>query len=177
MDRPIFYIGENECKAGGIILYDISPTLDEPLFLMINSRNKYEDFGGKSDIGDIDIEYMACRETAEESNFILDKEKLYEKIKKDKIKPCYSKLAKYAVFVVETDTHYDPASFGDKELHENIERTVEWLPLHLLKDYKFTNSKLHIRLRNKSFFDRLNEIELEYLDKCFNQTLAEAKSL
>lgn len=157
--RPTFYHNndpENEIRAGGLLLYRFNKGMSEPEFLMIKNRDKYEDFGGKTDIIDKCIEDTILRETDEESNGVLKKKKMTNLVKKNK--PVYYKKSKYMVYIIKTKRKYLSKDFGDKEFHDDIPRTVHWIKYSKLIDNKFVKNKLHIRLKFKNFFTRIKSI-------------------
>ena len=79
------------------------------------------------------------------------------------VKEIYSKPSKYLTYFIPTDMEYDPVSFGNKELHDDIDRTVEWIPYNILKNKNTFHNKLHFRLKNNSFIDTIKEIHKLYL--------------
>lgn len=156
--RPTFFFKNNqhlEIRAAGVLPY--VRTEEGVEFLMIRCNRKYEDFGGKTDIVDKSIEETAARETEEESNCILKKDMLLEKIKNNSI-PAYSKHSKYILYFVEVDEYYHPRKFGTREKHENIKRTVEWVPIEKFKDIKFIEKYVHFRLKFSYFFNCLDKL-------------------
>ena len=83
-DRPTFYYNNNnrcEIRAGGIIFYKHTRDMNEPEFLMIKNWDRYEDFGGRTDVIDNTIEDTICREADEESNGIFPKNEVHDLIK------------------------------------------------------------------------------------------------
>ena len=125
-NRPTFYLDNNpehKIRAAGLILYRYNTEINEPEYLMIKYKGRYEDFGGKTDLVDGCINDTVVREADEESNGILSKKKM--KVKVDKAKPVYCNWSKYLVYIVKTSKDYKPHLFGDRELHDNIPRTVE----------------------------------------------------
>ncbi len=155
--RPSFnYDGDSdlEIRAGGLIYYRIVD--HNPEFLMIKSRGRYEDFGGCTDLKDTCIEDTVAREACEESNEIFERDVVFDEIKKT----CgtYYPKSKYVVYLVKTDIDYNVNDFGDKELHDNIERTVEWVPYSSLKNKEFIRNKLHFRLMFYHFFAAIDRI-------------------
>ena len=158
-NRPIFYNDKekkNEIKAGGIIYYRYNKYLKDIEFLMINCRNFYEDFGGKTDGKDKTIINTIAREANEESNRIFNENELLTYLKNNT--GIYNKSSKYIVFFIKTDKGYNPKEFGDIELFENIERTVEWVSYKQLQEL-INQKKLHIRLKFKEFFNKIKEIK------------------
>jgi ADP-ribose pyrophosphatase YjhB (NUDIX family) len=161
--RPTFNYNDDtelEIRAGGLIYYriveDPDTNISEPKFLMIKARGKYEDFGGCTDKVDSCIEETVAREAFEESNEIFEQEQVLEQVKKTV--GTYNSRSKYVVFLVETSVDYNVKDFGDREYHDNIERTVEWIPYSKLKDKDFTKEKLHFRLMFYKFFADVDKI-------------------
>jgi len=125
--------------GGGVILYHGKKLLLQK----IEGRDFWEDFGGKTDKEDEGIKETSFREADEESNGILNQEFLDQMIKLNK-KKCYYLLQPntyflYVIYVSRTvKDMLTPEIFGDKEIHDNINRKVEWVD----KDVK-----LHPRIR------------------------------
>ena len=156
--RPTFYLNNDktlELKAGGILFYKYNEGQAEFEILMINSRNNYEDFGGCNDISDKDIRDTVSREVEEESNNIFNKKDIKEKL--ESLEPIYIKNSKYALYFVQLDEYVDPKDFGDKEIHDDLDRTVEWIPYSKFDDQDFLN-KLNFRLKSFSVLNYLKKI-------------------
>src|SRR4051794_7748616 len=104
--KPIFNITlkdsneEIKISAGGVILYRINKNKNLELLLMTN-RNKYEDLGGTSDIGDHDIYDTVSREVYEESNGLINKKSIMDRIQKSDF--IVSKTCKYIIFIIEAN--------------------------------------------------------------------------
>jgi hypothetical protein len=143
--------------SGGVLIYRFNQ--DEIELLMINSRGGYEDFGGKIDCYDKNIFKTVSRETYEESNNLIDKKQLESRLVNAPY--IYVKNSKYVCFIVEATpeesnlTSYD---FGDVELHDNIKRTVKWIPLSKLLTQEVIKYKLNWRLKSSALFSKLTEI-------------------
>lgn len=181
-DRPVFYyneLTENEIKAGGVILYRKDKEHKTIKFLLINSQEKYEDFGGRTDVIDKNINETIAREVEEESNGLIKKEYIINNIEKyltDKkrnnpeddlenefmtfigqsnlIKEIYIKNSKYLLYFIPTDIDYDTTKFGTYEIHDNIARTVDWITYEKL----ISMNNLNFRLRNRQFRQTIEEI-------------------
>jgi hypothetical protein len=151
---------QNQIRAGGIIFYKYNKETCEPDFLMIKCKKKYEDFGGKTDAVDKCIEETVAREAQEESNNIFKKNEVLKKLKTHI--GAYCKFSKYLVFICRTDIEYDPKKFGDYEQHDKLSRTVEWIPYSKLKNPEFIKKSLHIRLRFRYFFQRIDTINRSF---------------
>lgn len=154
--RPTFYIGKNNpCRAGGVLPYKM---YDNTLyFIMIKSNGKYEDFGGKTSVEDKSINDTIIREAYEESNGIFSIISTQQNIenyqqKSLNIQRIYMKSGKYLLYIIRSDEDYDPDLFGNKEFHDNIGRTVEWVSIDTLMSREFTRTNLHPRLCNRYFF-------------------------
>lgn len=124
--RPTFTLEDDKpIRAGGILFYHHDQKTNQYKLLMINSRNKYEDFGGQTDEVDKDYLDTVSREVEEESNGIIPKDYIRDKIKN--LEPIYIKHCKYILYCVEADAYYNPIIFGDHEVVDDINRTVEWI--------------------------------------------------
>lgn len=153
-DRPTFYYNDDPKKpirAGGVLFYYQDG--DEPEILMIKNGEKFEDFGGRTDAVDQTARDTIAREVEEESNCIFSKQEIMSYLN-DK-NTIHVHNSKYLVYFVELNKYYDPKIFGDREIHDGFDRTVEWIPYSQLMDKDFIREKLHFRLRNKGFFDGL----------------------
>lgn len=154
--RPIFYFNQKNmtkpCKAGGVIPYILRE--DKIIYLLlIKCRDRYEDFGGKTEPGDESIKETIAREAWEESNYIIPKEYTLHKTKGY---GAYILKCKYLLFFMKAQIDYDTSCFGDTEKHENIIRTVEWVPITMIDK----NFNLHPRLKSREFFDLLSLLQL-----------------
>jgi hypothetical protein len=161
-NRPTFYFQNDKAKpirAGGLILYNYDKIIKELKFLMVEFKNIYEDFGGKTDEKDIDELETIIREVDEESNKILDVGELLNKLKNQN--GLYNKKGKYLLYIIETKIDYNPKDFGQIEFSQNRKRTVKWMTVNQIKNL-IEDKKLHIRLNFKDFFDKINELENYY---------------
>jgi hypothetical protein len=162
--RPTFYFDKlrtQQIKAGGIlffrkIIYDNKQTVQ---FLMIKSRDIYEDFGGRTDINDIDYFDTVSREVEEESNKIFSRKDIYDRIKN--IIPIYVIISKYVLYLLELtcdEQKLNCSDFGDKETHDNINRTVEYINIEKFKSLDFIKLSLHFRLRDKQIIEHIEKL-------------------
>lgn len=154
-----FHLNNQEICAGGVILYRMINSNIE--LLLIKSRDKYEDFGGKIDKGDVDIYDTIAREVKEESNNLIDYDSIMLRIKDTNNKPVYVKYSKYLVFILEAndlEKELTSEMFGTHEIHDNINRTVHWISM---TDFlNLTERKeVNFRLINKPFFDALGALK------------------
>lgn len=157
-NRPTFYLDDEkiqELRAGGVLFYRFNPDIADFELLMIYARNNYEDFGGCTDAIDKNIMDTVTREVVEESNEIFKKEFIKEHI--EKAEPIYIKHCKYALYFIELDDYIDPTDFGDKEIHDDIDRTVEWIPYKQFNDQQFIE-KLNFRLKSFNVLNHLKNI-------------------
>jgi hypothetical protein len=159
-NRPTFVYrnnSENHIRAGGLILYRYDTNMEEFCFLMIKSNGKYEDFGGRTEKVDSSIEDTICREADEESNGILRMKKMLDLVENEQ--PIYCNKSKYMVYIIHISEYYNPKNFGVREFHDDIPRTVEWVPISKILDKKFVKYKLHIRLKFMFFFKKIKSIK------------------
>ncbi len=154
IDRPTFYLNDDissPVRAGGVLFYRYDDHQDKYHLLMIYSRNNYEDFGGCSDAQDKSIEDMVSREVEEESNGIFKKQYIYDLISKEK--PVYIKYCKYVLYFIQINEIYDPEIFGDKEICDGFDRTVEWIEYD---DYK--TKKINFRLNTHEVLNHMKKL-------------------
>jgi len=159
-DRKTFYIDEKETqsiRAGGVLLYRIVDGRVD--ILLMNNKGCYEDLGGCTDDDDDDLYDTVSREVYEESNKKISKKSICKRIHTaDYI---YMPRSKYIIFILEATkdeaelTQYD---FGTKEIHDNFERTIQWIPLDIFLSQDIIKYKLNFRLKNKQLFTKLREL-------------------
>jgi hypothetical protein len=157
--RPSFYYQDNpemELKAGGVLFYRFNSEIKEYELLLINTRNNYEDFGGRTDSQDQSIIETVSREVEEESNELFSKKMILDKMKNAHTE--YIKHCKYILYFVELTDFIDPKLFGDREIHDNFDRTVEWVKLDQLLENKL-NLKLNFRLKSWNVTNFLKKIK------------------
>ena len=64
----------------------------------------------------------------------------------------YIPNSKYGLLILQLDEKLDCQIFGEKEIHDNIYRTVEWINIDTFLKEDFYD-KLHIRLRSDNIFE------------------------
>jgi hypothetical protein len=164
--RKTFYFNDDKEKpitAGGVILYKIEN--DKIYLLLIDSRGNYEDFGGRSDDTDETIFDVVSREAHEESNYILNKDTIKERLMT--AKSAYTSHSKYIIYVINANNEESKLTskiFGEKEIHDNIPRKVKWVPMEVFMKPEIIKYKVSKRLKNKYFFDILKNIEKDMLE-------------
>jgi hypothetical protein len=158
--RKTFYHKDDEEKpirAGGVLLYKY---VDDSIeLLLITNRGLYEDIGGCVDNEDKDIYDTVSREVEEETNEVITydaiKDRLYDA-------DCvYSKGSKYIIYIVEaTDEEASHHSdiFGNIEIHDNIKRTISWIPLKTFLNKDVIKYKLNFRIKNSYLFNKLKNL-------------------
>ncbi len=143
--RPCFFYKENKYVSGGVIIYTIKDKINYYLLQNITGKMNLEDFGGCSDSVDKSIKDVAFRECVEESNGLLTRKFLNQNLDNDLSKIYYIDSCKYVLYLIYVDPKYleklSPKSFGNKEIHDNIKRTVNWYPRN-----GFNYNNIHIRL-------------------------------
>lgn len=158
-ERHSFNIDGNTIYAGGLIIYRINN--GELELLLMKSRGKYEEFGGTINREDKDIFDTVAREVDEESNGVIKYDSVI-----DRIKTCSyvcAKKSKYIVFLLKANEYEKIMTsnmFGNREIHDNIERTVHWIKAKNF--YNFVKQKeVNFRIVSKALFDKINEIEFD----------------
>ncbi|ARF08861.1 hypothetical protein Catovirus_1_911 [Catovirus CTV1] len=160
--KNIFYYDNDkskEIKAGGAIFYKYAE--DDLYLLLTKTNNKYEDFGGKIDDDDKNIYETISREIEEESNGVFKKDHIMKKLDEcnDNV---YSKVSKYYIAILpldEEESQIDVKAFGDKEIHDNFARTVEYVSLTTFLDSSF-QSNLNFRLKNYALNNKLRSLNV-----------------
>lgn len=159
-NRKVFCLNENNMiYAGGVLLYKI--VNDQIYFLMIysNWRKCYEDVGGKVDKNDDTVYDTVIREAREETNDVI---KLTKEILTSS-QYFYNTDGKYILFLVEANDEQKATikeDFGPKELHDNIERTIEWINCD---DFIQKKIKVCQRVDMLDIINHLKKIELKIL--------------
>ena len=153
----IFYLDKQEIKAGGILFYRIKN--DNIDLLLIKRNNKYEDFGGKVDEEDNNIEETIAREVEEESNKIFKKENIINILKDNIENYYYNKTSKYLLYLVKLNSDFDTNvdKFGNMENHDKIFRRVEYVKLETFLDKEFQNN-ICFRLKIYSLLNKLRQL-------------------
>jgi hypothetical protein len=138
-------------KAAGLIL---AKHVDGRLYLLLQRRLRrgrlvYEDFGGRVEATDASPIDTLLREAVEESNGLLDRTSLTQRVERG----CYSEFyqGKY-LFLVLLATAEEQAiiDFGEKESHTGIDRQVRWVRADELQ-----KKDLCPRLHHRLFVDQL----------------------
>lgn len=159
--RKTFYLHDDKnlpIMAGGIVLYKIEN--DNVYLLLIEKNGMYEDLGGKSDTSDGTFDDIVCREVFEESNYLISKESIKERLCSSS--HFYNFQSKYITYIVqanEQESNFKSEDFGDKEIHENIPRKIKWVPLNVVLNQNIIKYKLSHRLKHKYFFDMVKNIK------------------
>jgi hypothetical protein len=172
--RKVFFFENNinnETKAGGVIFYKKNKNSlqnDAIKFLFIESfddkgNKRVEDFGGKTDLTDENINQTISREVVEESNNIFYYDNIYQRVITSN-KKIFIKKCKYLVVfceLVETDKIFlnnDTDIFGDVETFTGMKRKIKWFPISLFKNKDFCNNTLHIRLQNNDIYEYIKKM-------------------
>ena len=161
--HPVFNFKGNDVSSGGIIFYRVGENNID--LLLIENERSIEDLGGCTDNEDSDIYETVAREVEEESNNIFNKKNLIKRLKDPSTKFIYTKKSKYVIFILQAtkeEKKLKKSDFGIKEIHDNIDRAVKWIPLEIFLDKDIINERLNWRLRNGILFKLLNEIKNEY---------------
>jgi 8-oxo-dGTP pyrophosphatase MutT (NUDIX family) len=160
--RRTFYLDDDDEKplrAGGVIIYKYVDESNIEL-LLISSRGQYEDIGGCTDINDTDIFDTVSREVEEETNEVITYNEIIKRLH-DSVY-VYSKSSKYIIFIVqatEEEENLNTEDFGNKEIHDDISRTISWISLSTVLDKDIIRYKLNYRMKNPYLFDKLRNIK------------------
>jgi 8-oxo-dGTP pyrophosphatase MutT (NUDIX family) len=130
-ERPTFYIDGFELRAGGVLFY--RTIQDKKEILMIKKGERWEDIGGKTDIGDTCIEDTVAREVDEETNSVIKKQYIRKQL--DTGFPVYS-ATKYVLYFIKANQYERKLcteDFGTTEFVDNICRTLHWISLENVK--------------------------------------------
>lgn len=160
--RKTFYIGTDATKpirAGGVIIY--RKTKDNNIdLLLIFSRGVYEDIGGRTDNNDDNIYDTVAREVEEETNKVITYDSIVDRLSDAKY--VYFSQSKYIIFIVEAtkkESKLDSEVFGDTEIHDNISRSIQWVPLDTILETSVIKYKLNYRMKNPHLFNKLKNIQ------------------
>lgn len=155
-----FYLDNDNEKcvtSGGVIIYKFTDTGMK--LLLVNSRGGYEDLGGMIDEEDEDIYDTVSREAYEESNYLLSEKTIKKRLLN--APHIYNKKCKYVVFLIEAskkEKKLKKDDFGDREIHDDINRTVKWISLSTFLSDNVVKHKLNWRLKYFPLFKKLNEL-------------------
>ena len=159
--RKTFFLNKDKEKpitAGGVILYRFVKNNME--LLLADSRGVYEDLGGCVDDNDKNIYDTVSREAYEESNKLLSKTKIKNRLKD--APSMYAPKSKYVVYIIEAnhdESMLKCTDFGEKELHDDIFRKIRWIPLDTFLLPEIIKHKLNWRLKNTILFNNLKAIK------------------
>jgi len=159
-DRKTFYYMDDLTKpirAGGVLLFNKKKSKIELLMIKKTHQLIYEDIGGKTSSFDDNIYETISREVSEETNNLINSEIIKKQMYSGKC--FYMSHAKYLLIIVKANSYERKLidkDFGEKEIHDDIDRTIEWINLN-----DFLENKLNVNPRIHS-----NELK-EYLSECF----------
>jgi 8-oxo-dGTP pyrophosphatase MutT (NUDIX family) len=159
--RKTIYLDDDDAKpvtAGGVMIY--KKTTNGLKVLVIETRGKYEDIGGKIDPMDNDIPSTVAREVEEETNAVIKAEDIIERIRNAPY--VYVSNSKYVIYIVKATSHefhLKKEAFGDKENHDGCNRTIGWILREELTRPIIVQCKMNWRIKNKHLFDKLIRLE------------------
>ena len=138
---------ENEIRSIGIILYTFDKNNNLKI-LLINYNGYYEEIGGIIEKNDNLHKFI--KRKSQNINFNINIE---NKLKKSKY--IYNKQTKYILFLVEI-----------KKKHINLNnKKINWILFNDIIKYNVIKYKLHHRLRNNIFLNKLSNINNMNLNK------------
>ena len=147
-DRKTFYLHDDPNKpvlAAGVLFHT-----DEAI-LLIESRGGYEDIGGKVDHEDADLHQTVNREVEEETNGII--KNIVDRL--DDTQCVYVPRSKYVIYLVQAtadESRLKGPEFGDRELKDDIARTIAWMPI---PEFVAARNKMNWRLRSSTVFRKV----------------------
>jgi hypothetical protein len=145
--------------AAGCLIYKI--VNNEILVLLIENGWAVEDLGGMFDPEDESILVTASREAEEESNGAIKASAIIDRLKTSET--LYMKDGKYLIFFVQASKEEESLKkedFGSVEKTDNIQRTIDWIPLG-----KWNLKKLHRRLHYQPILEKFKKIFPEIKEK------------
>lgn len=160
--RKTFYLDDDKDKplrAGGVIIYKHTDNSEIEL-LLISSRGQYEDIGGCTDSNDESIYETISREVEEETNEVITYNTVINRL--NDAMYVYSNKSKYITFVIPATPEEETLQsevFGNKEIHDDIFRTINWVPLSTVLDKDIIRYKLNYRIKNPHLFDKLRNLK------------------
>lgn len=160
--RKEFFFNDDPSKpilAAGLILYKMSGS---KMHLLMISKSKIEDIGGKIEHIDKSVHETVIREVSEETNNILS-------MTLDRLKNCnqiYIPSSKYVIHIVKannSEKNLNSDDFGDYEIDESSKdmskRNIIWIDLDTMFSPMFVKSKLNPRIMSKDLRSRLKSLE------------------
>lgn len=145
-------------SAAGCLFYRIkNGTHLQLLLIQYKTKNisKLDDLGGKVDIEDKQIINCIMRETEEETNNAITKHTVWKHFAEKDYLPYYTMHCKYYGLAIFVNDELDNKDFGDYEIADNIERTINWY------DYSTVKNKLAERMKENNtlmdYFDKLEQ--------------------
>lgn len=158
------YLNDDDAKpvtAAGALFY--KKVGKQMMILIIENEAKYEDIGGKIDPDDEDIMAAAAREIEEETNGQIKGENVIDRLK---LAPyIYVPRSKYVIYLVEAspaEKKLKKSDFGDREDHDGFARTIGWISREELSKPASVQFKMNWRMKCKSLFDKLTDIENQF---------------
>jgi hypothetical protein len=164
LTRPTFLFNNDNTKpikAGGVLIYKKHNKQIKVLMIKTSYKNidRYEDIGGKTDYIDTSELDTVSREVNEETNLIINEQLIKQQLQDINNKCLYIPHGKYILYFIHANSYESGLTkecFGDRELHDNIPRTIEWINIESLINNKLN---IHPRLCANEFKDALKDIQ------------------
>jgi len=161
--RPTFLFNNDitkPIKAGGVLIYKKHNKQIKVLMIKTSYKNidRYEDIGGKTDYNDTNELDTVSREVNEETNQIIDEQIIKQQLQEVHNKCIYIAHGKYILYLIRANIYESGLTkecFGNKELHDNIPRTIDWINIESIINNKLN---IHPRLCANEFKDALKDI-------------------
>lgn len=167
LTRPTFLFNNDvtkPIKAGGVLIYKKHNKQIKVLMIKTSNRNidRYEDIGGKTDYIDATELDTVSREVNEETNLIINEQLIKQQLQNSNSKCIYIAHGKYILYFIHANSYESGLTkecFGDKELHDNIPRTIDWVNIETIINNKLN---IHPRLCANEFKDALKDIQKSF---------------
>lgn len=157
--RKTLYHNSKEVTATGVLFYKFVKKSIQVLVMF--TKGKYEDPGGKIDMIDDTIESAAAREVAEETNDVITEDMVLSLIN-DKTKRHYSKTSKYLIHIVKASDAIKKLKTDDFGTHEkkyNYKRTFKWLDIdELYSKININGRRIHYRIMDNNLKNKIKSV-------------------
>jgi len=165
--RPTFLFNNEinkPIKAGGVLIYKKCNRQIKVLMIRTSYKDidRYEDIGGKTDFNDTNELDTVSREVNEETNLIISGQIIKQQLSNNNSKCIYIAHGKYILYFIHANSYESELTsecFGNKELHDNIPRIIDWVNIETIINNKLN---IHPRLCANEFKDALKDIQKSF---------------
>lgn len=163
-EKKTIYLNDDKTKpviAVGILIY--KNVCDKMKLLIVYTKNRYEDIGGKIDQQDNTIYDTACRKIEEKTNGLIRRIDIINRIQNSQY--IYIPKSKYLIFLLEASVYEQKLQkddFGNIEINNKNNRLIGWIDRKYLSNKNVLKFKLNLRIKNKRLLDTLLSIENQF---------------